>query len=194
MRWLELGILAEIIDRSGMVRKTAGCSIVGRRQFSARMQRLSEIILENSDVQQPWYDLYSSNAEMRHTIDEILRLNGLEADWFTPNQLEGLLFSSKDADGGDQAGWLAVINSEVLSSGAEPIGDPQTIEECIACLSADVEEALMIATELPAQVAFAINKAQEENNQSPEEREAADRAKRLAELKKMDISELLKNG
>ncbi len=195
MRWLELGTLAEIVDRSGLVRKTAGCSIVGRRQFQSRMQRLSEIVAEYADVQQPWYDLYSDNAELRHTIDAILQLNSLRADWFTPSQLEGLLFRSKSADGEEQAGWLVVINSEVLTSAGEQNSNPQTLEECIACLSSEVEAALLIATELPAGVAFAINKAQGENNRSPGEKEEAERAARLADLRKnIDIAELLKNG
>jgi hypothetical protein len=194
MRWLELGVLAEIVDRSGIVRKTAGCSIVGRRQFGARMQRLSEIIAEYAEIHRPWYDLYSDNAEMRHTVDEILRLNDLQAEWFTHRQLEALLFNSKASDGEDQAGWLVVINSEVLNSAPEQDSDPQSLEECIACLSSDISEALLIATELPAQVAFSINKAQGENNRSPEEKEVAEKAERLAELKKLDISELLRNG
>jgi hypothetical protein len=183
MRWLDLGILAEIVDRSGIVRQTAGCSIVGRQEFGQRIQRLNEIILANAENQTNWDGIYASNPEFAHNINQVLRLNSLDPDWFTPNQIEKLLFSSLDDDGQIQAGWLVRLNSPPRPDD-EPTGEPQSLAEVIACLGEDLEQAIAAATELPAQIAIEINQARVEMAKTPEEKEAATKAKKLKELKK----------
>jgi hypothetical protein len=196
MRWLELGILAEIVDRSGIVRKTAGCSILGRREFAARLADIQEILGGEQDSGKPWYDLYQDAGKFQHLIDRCLDLNSLEADWFTPAQIEALLLPHINPAGEPQQGHLVLLNAGSVSSPAQaqPEGPPQTTAEMIACLGSDLEQAMMLATEVPANLAIAINQAQAKLNRSPEEQEAAEKAERMAELKKMDIGELLKNG
>jgi hypothetical protein len=183
MRWLELGTLAEIVDRSGIVRKTAGCSIVGRQEFGQRIQRLNEIILANAENQTSWDAIYASSSEFAHNINQVLHLNALDPDWFTPNQIEKLLFSSLDDDGQIQAGWLVRLNSPPPTAD-EPTGEPQSLAEVIACLGEDLEQAIAAATELPAEIAIGINQAKAELAKTPEEKEQATKAKQLKELKK----------
>jgi hypothetical protein len=195
MKWLELGILAEIVDRSGIVRRTAGCSIVGRREFAQRLTIIQEILDNEPGKAKPWYDIYEADSRFRHLIIRCLALNSLEADWFTPSQIEALLLPHYNSEGEAQQGHLVLLNAGTSNQGqAQPEGPPQTMAEMIACLGSDLEQAIMLATEVPADVAIAINQAQAKLNRSPEEAEAAEKAARMAELKKMDINELLKNG
>jgi hypothetical protein len=177
MRWIELGILAEIVDRSGTIRKTAGCSIVGRFQFQARLSRLIEIVqaAENSD--QPWVNLYRDNHEFQHNLDEVLRLNCLAAEWFTAEQLELLIFG---ADG--EPGDLVKINSPKVQN-SDSSDKPQTLGECISCLAGDLEAAIKLATELPAQVAFDLNAAQNFNSLTDEQKAEKEKAETIAQIR-----------
>jgi len=188
MRWLQLGVLAEIVDRSGIVRQTAGCSIIGRREFSLRLERIQQILATAED-DQPWYDLFHSNAEFSHAIERCLALNSLSLDWFTPAQIEALLFPRVE-NGQVEQGHLIQLNSPPPSGNQSSKGEkPQTIEEVIACLSEDLEQAMVMATEVPADVAIAINQAQASMRLSPEERAEAEQRKNRPDPK--EIQKLL---
>jgi hypothetical protein len=184
MKWLQLGILAEIVDRSGIVRKTAGCSIVGRREFAQRLEQIQQILSEQDDGT-IWYDLYGTNLRFTHLLDQCMALNSLDSDWFTPSQIEALLFPHLGEDGQPQQGHLITINTPSSGQSAES-GPPQTLGEVIACLSENLEQAMVMAAEVPADVAIAINQAQANMRLSPEERAELERKKNRPDPKEIE--------
>jgi hypothetical protein len=109
MRWLELGILAEFVDRQGIVRKTAGCSIVGRFEFADRLQQLQEL-LEELPPDRAWVEEYAAAGRFAHVVDRLLTLNGLEPDWLTSEMVSALVFGRME-DGELQPGWLVTLNN-----------------------------------------------------------------------------------
>jgi hypothetical protein len=185
MKWLQLGILAEIVDRSGTVRKTAGCSIVGRREFAQRLEQIQQILSEQDDGV-IWYDLYSANTHFAHLLDRCMALNSLDSDWFTPSQIEALLFPHIGEDGQPQQGHLITLNTPSSTGQGAEAGPPQTLGEVIACLSEDLEQAMIMATEVPADLAIAINQAQAAMRLSPEERTELERKKNRPDPKEIE--------
>jgi hypothetical protein len=191
MKWLQLGILAEIVDRSGTVRQTAGCSIVGRREFAQRLEQIQEI-LGNQDGTVVWYDLYGVELRFTHLLDRCMALNGLDSDWFTPSQIEALLFPHLGEDGQPQQGHLITINAPSSIDQGKESGPPQTLGEVIACLSDDLEQAMVIATEVPADLAIAINQAQANMRLTEDERAELERKKNRPDPR--EIEKLLLGG
>jgi hypothetical protein len=184
MKWLQLGILAEIVDRAGIVRKTAGTSIAGRFEFANRIKRLAEL-LEAADPTKQWDDLYHEQAEFAHVVDRLMELNSLQTDWFTPAQIEQLIFNSMGENGKPEPGWLVKINTSKKGDDADAdISDPATLEQVIAGMSEDLKAAVELCTELPFDVAIGIAEARREQQLTPEEREEAKRAKNLSKMKK----------
>jgi hypothetical protein len=192
MKWLQLGILAEIVDRSGTVRQTAGCSIVGRREFAQRLEQIQEVLGEQEGGV-VWYDLYGADLRFTHLLDRCMMLNGLDADWFTPSQIEALLFPHLGEGGEPQQGHLIAINAGTTDqSDRQTSQAPQTMGEVIACLSEDLEQAMAIATEVPADLAIAINQAQAAMRLADDERAELERKKSRPDPK--EIEKLLLGG
>jgi hypothetical protein len=180
MRWLELGVLAEFVDRSGNIRRTGGCSLVGRFEFGQRLEQLQEM-LESMSPEQVWADEYHRGGRFAHVIDRLLALNGLETDWLTLDMVSSLLFGSIDGNGEILPGWLVVLNQQ---GGGKGGGKSATLAESVAGLSESLVEALELATELPAHFLIDIAEARSELYKTPEEK---------AEDKKRQVFEELRN-
>jgi hypothetical protein len=180
MRWLELGVLAEFADRTGVIRQTGGCSLAGRFEFSQRLEQLQEL-LEGLPPERAWADEYERNGRFKHTIDRLLDLNGLKVDWLTLDMVSALLFGRVDEDGNILSGWLIELNQGYGKAGSEPA----TLAQSIAGLSESLIEALELAQELPAHLLIDIADARGEMNKTPEQQ---------AEDKKRRIFDELKNN
>ncbi len=180
MRWLELGVLAEFADRTGTIRQTGGCSLIGRFEFGQRLEQLQEL-LEGLEPEQVWADAYGEGGVFAHVIDRLLELNGLQVDWLTLDMVSALLFGRVDEDGNIQSGWLIELNQ-----GAGKASDkPATLAESIAGLSESLVEALELANELPAHLLIDIANARGEMHKTPEQQ---------AEDKKRQIFDELRNN
>lgn len=180
MRWLELGILAEFADRSGIIRQTGGCSLVGRFEFGQRLEQLQEL-LEGLPLEQSWADAYGEGGRFAHVIDRLLELNSIKTDWLTLDMVSALLFGRVGENGEVLSGWLIELNQGSGKAG----GKPATLAQSIAGLSESLMEALELAQELPAHLLIDIADARCEMNKTPEQQ---------AESKKQQIFEELKNN
>jgi hypothetical protein len=179
MRWLELGILAEFADRSGVIRQTGGCSLVGRFEFGQRLEQLQEL-LEGLPPEQSWAEAYGEGGRFAHVIDRLLELNSIKTDWLTLDMVSALLFGRVGEDGEVLPGWLIELNSQ-SGTGSKPA----TLAQLIAGLSESLTEALELAQELPAHLLIDIADARCEMNKTPEQQ---------AESKKQQIFDELKNN
>jgi hypothetical protein len=176
MKWLDLGTIYEFEDRLGTIRQTAGCSIVGHFQFSQRLNQLWEI-LATGEADQTWLEIYEQSSRFRHVVKELLKLNGLEVDWFSPEQIGALLFGI-----GDQPGYLIQINT--LKQPTNPkAATAGTLAEVVAGLAEDLTKAIELATEIPAQAMADIGEARAELYATPDEREKKKREKQLQQYK-----------
>jgi hypothetical protein len=182
MRWIELGVLAEFADRSGIIRQTAGCSLVGRFEFSQRLEQLQEM-LEQMPSEQPWADEYHRGGRFAHVIDRLLELNSLKTDWLTLDMVSTLLFGRVDEDGNILPGWLIELNSPTQTD-KRSTGEPATLATMVAGLSESLAEAIELAEGLPAQVTIEIAHARAEMYKTDEQK---------AEDKKQRVFEELRN-
>jgi hypothetical protein len=178
MRWLELGILAEFADRTGIIRQTGGCSLVGRFEFGQRLEQLQEL-LEGLPPERAWADEYGRDGRFKHVVDRLLELNGLKADWLTLDMVSALLFGRVDEDGNILPGWLVELNQ----SGTHPCPSQEgikssTLAQSIAGLSESLVEALELVQELPAHLLIDIADARGEMNKTPEQ-QAEDKKRRI---------------
>jgi hypothetical protein len=179
MRWLELGILAEFADRSGIIRQTGGCSLVGRFEFGQRLGQLQEL-LEGLPPEQPWADEYQRGGRFAHIIDRLLELNSLKTEWLTLDMVSSLLFGRVDADGNILPGWLVELNQ----GSGKVSNKPATLAQSIAGLSESLLEALQLAEDLPAHLLTDIASARSQMYKTPEEK---------AEDRKQEIFDELRN-
>jgi hypothetical protein len=177
MRWLELGVLAEFADRTGIIRQTGGCSLVGRFEFGQRLEQLQEL-LEGLEPERAWADEYQGGGRFKHVIDRLLKLNSLETDWLTLDMVSNLLFARVDADGNILPGWLVELNQPQSTGRSRQAGEPATLATIVAGLSESLTEALELAEGLPAQVTIDIVDARAETYKTPEQK-AEDRKQRV---------------
>jgi hypothetical protein len=182
MRWLELGILAEFQDRSGVIRQTGGCSLIGRFEFGQRLEQLQEL-LEGLPPEQSWADAYGEGGRFAHVVDRLLELNSIKTDWLTLDMVSALLFGRVGEDGEVLSGWLIELNSQ--SGSGSGSGKPATLAQSIAGLSESLMEALELAQDLPAHLLIDIANARGEMHKTPEQQ---------AEDKKQRIFDELKNN
>ncbi len=180
MRWLELGTLAEFADRSGIIRQTGGCSLIGRFEFGQRLEQLQGL-LEDLPPERAWADEYQRDGRFKHVIDRLLELNSLKTEWLTLDMVSALLFGRVDTEGNILPGWLIELNQGSGKAG----GKPATLAQSIAGLSESLIEALELAEGVPAHLLIDIADARCEANKTPEEK---------AEIKKQRIFEELKNN
>jgi hypothetical protein len=175
MKWIDLGTIYEFEDRLGVIRQTAGCSVVGHFQFSQRLNQLWGILAE-AEADQTWVEIYKESARFRYLVKELLELNGLAADWFSPEQIGALLFGSEE-----QPGYLIQINT--LRPSDNPKSAPTSLVEVIAGLAESLNEALELASQVPAQAMSDLSEARSELYATPEEREKRQRERQLKQYK-----------
>jgi hypothetical protein len=183
MRWLQLGILAEFADQSGIIRCTGGCSLVGRFEFGQRLEQLQELLGE-LPPDGCWGDEYGRGGRFAHVVDRLLELNGLQADWFTLEMVSTLLFGRVDERGDVQPGWLVTLNQGSSATLTDLNKSAPTMAESIAGLSESLVEALDLAENLPASLLMDIAAARSEMYKTDEQR---------AEAKKQQIFDELRN-
>jgi hypothetical protein len=184
MRWLQLGILAEFADRSGVIRQTGGCSLIGRFEFGQRLEQLQEL-LEGLPPEQPWADEYQRGGRFAHVIDRLLELNSLKTEWLTLDMVSSLLFGRVDEEGTILPGWLIELNQPQSTGQGRSTGEPATLAQIVAGLSESLTEALELAEGLPAQVTIDIADARAEMHKTPEQK-ADDKRQRVFEELKND--------
>lgn len=191
MRWLELGILAEFADRTGAIRQTGGCSLVGRFEFGRRLEQLRDL-LQELEPEQVWADEYQRDGRFKHVVDRLLALNGLNVDWLTLDMVSTLLFGRVDEEGNILSGWLIELNQPRTQSTK---GEPTTLAESLAGLSESLTEALELAQELPAHLLIDIAHARGEMNKTPEQ-QAEDKKRQVFEDLRNDsrLEEVLRGG
>lgn len=180
MRWLELGILAEFVDRLGVVRRTAGCSIVGRFEFADRLEQL-QALMEGLPSERSWVAEYAAAGQFTHLVDRLLALNGLEPDWLTSDMVSALIFGRVE-DGELQPGWLVTLNNPPRER--KPEGKAATLAEIIAGLSENLTEAFDLAAEVPAHLTIDVIDARNEMLKSPEEKAEVVKREQMANLRR----------
>jgi hypothetical protein len=181
MRWLELGILAEFADRSGIIRRTGGCSLVGRFEFGQRLEQLQGL-LEGLAADRSWGDEYGEGGVFAHVVDRLLALNGLETDWFTLEMVSALLFGRVE-DGVTRSGWLVELNQGRDTSATLSDQKGVSLAESIAGLSESLVEALDLAENLPAHLLMDIAAARAEMYKSDEQKAVDKKARVFEELR-----------
>jgi hypothetical protein len=190
-KWLNFPPLAELIDRSGIVRSIYGCSLIGRFEFIDRQTEIKAILDSVAD-DETWQQLYLSNTQFRTSIDQCLTLNGLDPDWLTPDQIEQLLFARLDGDTW-KAGWLTELNNrESKATGGESI--EATLPNMLAYVSLACEsliEAIELATNMPGNLLLDTIEARGEMLKTPEQKAEDEQARNMAALK-ADYSKLTK--
>jgi hypothetical protein len=128
--------LLEFADRTGTVRTVAGCSLLGREEFFARLSRLQELF-EAAKPGLSLQDLWLQSTELRHQITKLLELNAIDPDWVTLEQAAELLLSP---------GTLVTHNLPPQRPAA-PKSAPSTTEDTLAALASHcgLREALDLA-------------------------------------------------
>jgi hypothetical protein len=148
MRWIDFPPVAEFIDRSGVVRRIHGPTLMGRFEFVDQLNELQEI-LGSLDGELGWMEVYQQQGRLKNVIDRALALWGVKAKWLTPSQIEQLLFCR-----GDQPGWLTELMNP---AGSAPLTDQQdteakTMAEAIAQIASicgNLTEAIELAGTVP---------------------------------------------
>jgi hypothetical protein len=148
MRWIDFPPVAEFIDRSGVVRRIYGPTLIGRFEFVDRLNELQEI-LSSLDGELGWMEVYQQEGRLKNVIDRALALWGVKAKWLALSQIEQLLFCR-----GDQLGWLAELMNP---AGSAPLTDQQdtetrTMAEAIAQIAlicGSLTEAIELAGTVP---------------------------------------------
>jgi hypothetical protein len=149
MRWIDLPAMAEFEDRSGVVRKLYGCTILGRYEFADRLADITQILSEIGD-DLLWAEEYRKSARLRAAINGALSCWGLQPNWLSVSQIEALLLY-RDLDGELRQGWLvellATNKPADKGSGSEVMG----LAGALAAISTHCE-GLMEAIDLAANV------------------------------------------
>lgn len=147
MRWIDFPPVAEFIDRSGVVRRIYGPTLMGRFEFIDRLGELQEI-LTGLDGELGWAEIYQQEGRLKNVIDRSLTLWGVKAKWLAPSQIEQLLFCR-----GDQPGWLAeLMNPNGSTATTDQGAEAKTMAEAIAQITqicGSLTEAIELAGTVP---------------------------------------------
>jgi hypothetical protein len=147
MRWIDFPPVAEFIDRSGVVRRIYGPTLMGRFEFTDRLAELQEI-LASLDGELGWGEVYQQEGRLKNAIDRALVLWGIKAKWLAPSQIEQLLFCR-----GEQPGWLTELMNPTSSAPAAAQGaEAKTMAEAIAQIAlicGSLTEAIELSGTLP---------------------------------------------
>jgi hypothetical protein len=152
MQWLDFPAMAECEDRSGMVRRIYGCTVLGRFEFAQRMAVIGRI-LEKLPNDRLWEQEYCESPRLRAAIDGALACWGLKAEWFAAGQIEALLLFRLEEGMEAKPGWLVeLLNPPNPLGKGEPEAAAATLAETIAAISthcASLEEAMNLAANVP---------------------------------------------
>jgi hypothetical protein len=148
MQWIDFPPVAEFMDRSGVVRRIYGPTLMGRFEFVDRLNELQEI-LGSLDGELGWMEVYQQEGRLKNVIDRALALWGVKAKWLAPSQIEQLLFCR-----GDQPGWLTELMNP---AGSAPLTGQQDTEAKtmaqaiaqVASICGSLTEAIELAGTVP---------------------------------------------
>jgi hypothetical protein len=170
MRWIDLPAIAEFEDRSGVVRKLYGCTILGRYEFADRLADITQILSEIGD-DLLWAEEYRKSARLRAAIDGALACWGLQSEWLSISQIEALLLY-REIDGELKQGWLVELldtkKPDARESGCEPMG----LAGALAAISTHCEglmEAIDLAANVPGDLLLEALAAKAEIQKEPRE-------------------------
>jgi hypothetical protein len=150
----------------GKIRSFRGCSLSGLMEFNERMDELRSALEPYSS--ESLQDVYLSSVRVRWLCDRLLELNGIQPHWVTPLQLSELLFN----------GLLLQVNrlkqSDGESTSEQPLTTPQLIAQAMLVTGGDVEAAIALVEQLPAQMAIDLIEAIVDTRKTPEEKQQDD--------------------
>lgn len=173
LKYVDLLSLIEFKDRYGIIRSSYGCSLKGLSEFTARIEQLQTILIQEaeSNPEITLLDLYQSHDYFRHCCDRILELNQIDPDWLDAKGLllEALIFSY---EGG--TALLAQLNQLPSMGGGKPLGpelDPNAeLAATIVSLTQSLQQALEIIETHPAKEVIATLDAYERQQRMGDEK------------------------
>ena len=146
----------------GTWRLVPGCSCAGIFEYAERMAELGGIV-QDADATDTIESLYLYHKRFRWLCDRVLELNHCPVEWVRPSDLGWLMFGWFDADGNPQRCALAILNdppSPRHPRKARPGDGPADFISLLAALASlpdtSLEEALTIATSIPARQALGV--------------------------------------
>lgn len=160
---------ADFVDRLGVIREIATCSLAGRLEFFPRLGQVKER-LEQCEPEETWETIYYTDIGFRHHVDTCLRLNGIDPDWVTPDMAATFLMGRYDVDAeAFVPGWLVQLNTPKTPEKASKSSDNTQSAESIGALLAlaksytpDITDAIKLITEIPAEIALDFMSASNE--------------------------------
>jgi len=180
--YLEFSPRAEFVDRLGITRRVALCSLIGQQEFFERITEIASL-LGGADAGESWQELYTKSDRFQFLSKRCLELNGIDPEWLTLNDLEPLLIGQED-----DPGWLVTLNTPKPAEGKEKgQKDSASLAEIVAAIGSmtgSIEEGLRLVATLPAPVLLEILEARVDQTRSPEEKQKADFKKRKPDLLK----------
>jgi hypothetical protein len=146
--------------------------------------------------------LYRTSKRIRHIVNRLLELNGIDPDWLTWGMISQLLFGRKEESGTITEGFLISLNRPAAKDddgSGEPLTTKAQIVAAIALQCSSIEEALRLAETIPAKTLFPVLDAKADMQMPPEQRQKkefkkvlaknrdalAENAERLAQMQKM---------
>jgi len=160
----------------GNVRSFSGCSLGGLIEFHSRYDELQSTIAKYENL--TITEAYISDSRVRWLCDRCLELNGISSHWVSPLMLQQLLFPHEDAGGGIvDSGMLIELNQlRKKDSGGTANQDdkPLTIAQAIAqtalITNDNIEQAIALVNQMPAQQLIDLMEATAEIRKSPEDK------------------------
>jgi hypothetical protein len=146
----------------GTWRLIPGCSCAGVFEYADRMAELAQII-QDADASDTIESLYLYDKRFRWLCDRVLELNHCPVEWIRPADLGWLMFGWFDAEGHPQRSALALLNDPPAprhprkpSKGDGPADFISLLAALASLPDTSLEEALKIATSIPARQALGV--------------------------------------
>jgi len=180
--YLDFSPRAEFVDRLGITRRVALCSLIGQQEFFERITEIAAL-LGDADAGESWQELYTKSDRFQFLSKRCLELNGIDPEWLTLNDLGPLLIGQED-----EPGWLVALNTPKPAEGKEKgQKDGASLAEIVSAIGSmtgSIEEGLRLVAALPAPVLLEILEARVDQTRSPEEKQKADFEKHKPDLVK----------
>ena len=163
----------------GNVRSFPGCSLGGLIEFQSRYDELQSTIAQYAD--QTITEACVLDSRVRWLCDRCLELNGIKGHWVSPLMLQQLLFPHENVNGElVDSGMLIELNQLRKKDGAAAGADdkPLTIAQAIAqtalITNDNIEQAIALVNQMPAQQLIDLMEATAEIRKSPEDKQKDD--------------------
>lgn len=100
-------VIAEFVDRNGIVRPIYALSFAAYQEFYERLAFIKDIA--SGEFTLTWQEMFESETAFRYSCCRCLELNGISPNWVTFHQL-GQLLINRHEDGQSREGWLLTLN------------------------------------------------------------------------------------